>query len=202
MKHAMIDLETLGTATGSVILSIGAVAFDEQGVVGGSTQFHMAPDAAEQVKLGLTIDPSTIMWWLDQAKDAQQSIRSGVLSSLGKGNVKAVLHALRAWYAVEKCETVWSNGADFDIPLLNALHRAAGVSPPWAYNASRCCRTIMANCDRKMGGFGTKNALAHDALADAIYQATEVAAAMRWLKRCEQAKREQDSVMAHGAADQ
>lgn len=201
MKHAMLDLETLGTASGSVILSIGGCVFDEHGPFSSGFQISLFPDAAMQVGLGLKVDVSTVMWWLGQERAAQDAIRAGVTSALGSGNLPAVLGIVSRWYENSSAETIWSNGADFDIPLLANLYRVAGLTPPWKYNASRCCRTIMAATGRKMGGFGTKNALAHDALADAIYQAGEVAAALRWLKRTEQAHREQSSIMA-GAADQ
>lgn len=188
MKHAMIDLETLGTAGGSVILSIGGCIFDEHGPAPSpaGSFVHLVPDASQQTKLGLIVDISTIMWWLGQNPEAQQSIRKHVLSALGSGNLLDTLHKFSAWYVASDAATIWSNGADFDIPLLANLYRVAGLTAPWKYNASRCCRTIMASTGRKMGDFGTKNVLAHDALADAIYQAGEVAAALRWLKRVEQ----------------
>lgn len=202
MKHAMIDLETLGTASGSVILSIGGCIFDEQGVVSKDGMVHVFPDAAQQMTLGLTVDPSTIMWWLGQDKNAQEAIRGNVLAELGSNNLTRILPLVNQWLEKAGAEAIWSNGADFDIPLLTNLYRVAGVKPGWKYNAGRCCRTIMAATGRKMGDFGTKNALAHDALSDAIYQAGEVAAAMRWLARTREDARQHNAVMHAGAESQ
>jgi hypothetical protein len=95
---------------------------------------------------------------------------------------KEALTTFAAWYKTVGGEAIWGNGSDFDLPLLGDMLTRFDVPIPWKYNAGRCCRTIMALLGKKMGDFGTKNALAHDALSDAIYQGREVAAAMRHLK--------------------
>lgn len=181
--HVMLDLETMGTRAGAVILSIGAVAFNEEGIATHKTpyQFHVHLDIIDQMAKGAHLDPKTVLWWLDQKKEAQQAIVDGQKSR--KINTYTALSDFGNWFREMGGEEIWGNGADFDLPLLSDMFQRFSVAVPWGYNKGRCCRTVMALAGVKMGHFGTKNALAHDALADAIYQASEVAAAMRSLRR-------------------
>lgn len=170
----MLDLETLGTKPGSVVLSIGATTFD--GKHGLTNQhFHAHLSLAAQVDAGLTIDPSTVLWWLGQSPEAQAAIGRGQLIA---STPEDILTSFALWYTAQKGEAIWGNGSDFDLPLLAAVYHAFGMTPPWKYNAGRCCRTIMALTGKKMGAFGTVNPLAHDAHADAVYQASEISKAL------------------------
>ncbi|POO54357.1 hypothetical protein CPJ18_02345 [Agrobacterium rosae] len=64
MLDLMIDIETLGTAPGSVILSVGAVTFNaETGEFGEG--FYAAVEPQSAVDMGLTIDVSTLKWWME-----------------------------------------------------------------------------------------------------------------------------------------
>lgn len=178
--RCMLDLETLGKAAGCCVVSIGAVAFDEQGAKVGSA-FSAFLNLPQQQAKGLSINAETVMWWLTKDKLAQDSLVSGNAET-AKNSVRLELYNFAHWYRENGCEEIWGNGADFDIPILGAVYDAFGVSRPWAYNAGRCCRTIFKLIHRRMGDFGTTNALAHDAVQDAIYQAQEAAAALRWLR--------------------
>lgn len=162
----MIDLETLGTRPGSVILSIGACTF---GSGGGRRTFHVLLDMYEQVNRGMTIDPSTVMWWFkqsEQARAAQDAPRQTV--SIG-------LALFQEWWAdaTDGDACVWGHGSNFDIPLTEALFDRFHMKWPWKYSKVRDTRTIFDLAGKKMGDFGTPNPLAHDALSDAIYQAAE-----------------------------
>src|SRR4051812_3766510 len=68
MQDIMIDLETLGTLPGSVILSIGAVAFDELSVAPGAG-FYKVISTISCESCGLTKDEATEKWWLDQGEE-------------------------------------------------------------------------------------------------------------------------------------
>jgi DNA polymerase III epsilon subunit-like protein len=160
--NIMIDIETLGTTPGSLILSVGAVPFDERGVF---TQdgFHMAISAASCTAAGLTIDPSTVAWWMRQSDAARAAAFPEVACTLGQ-----VLYELQAWFARTQGERVWCHGATFDVPLLDAAYRAMSMTPPWAFYNVRCTRTLYelagVSPDRTKGTH-------HNALDDAIAQA-------------------------------
>ena len=71
MRHLMLDLETLGTTPGCVVLSIGAVEFDLDGI---KSEFRAHIDVDSSTALGLKVDARTVMWWLDQSKEAQNAL--------------------------------------------------------------------------------------------------------------------------------
>ena len=71
----MIDLETLGTTPGSVILSVAAVPF----VRGpGSTRsrrranaFYAKISLKDSLRRGFSVDADTLVWWMGQNRAAQ-----------------------------------------------------------------------------------------------------------------------------------
>lgn len=195
--HVMLDLETMGKRAGAVILSIGAVAFDENGPT--QNQFHRFLKIQDQMSLGAHLDPETVIWWLGQNDDARKGITTHQESA---GVPYHVLSEFADWYRAAGGTEIWGNGSDFDLPLLGDMLTRFKVAIPWKYNAGRCCRTIMALVGAKMGDFGTKNALAHDALADAIYQAGEVAGAMRRLRYQKDQARAFNAAITAGAESQ
>jgi hypothetical protein len=58
--HLMLDLETLGTRPGAVILAAAFVRFSDEAHV------TLNLNIPEQQALGLEIDPATHAWWNDQ----------------------------------------------------------------------------------------------------------------------------------------
>lgn len=176
--HVMLDLETMGNRAGAVILSIGAVAFDQTGIRPEFPTFHQHLDIKDQMSLGAHLDPDTVIWWLQQSDDARKGIVRGQTQ---RRPASLVLGDFATWFKAVDGQEIWGNGSDFDLPLLGHMYKRFRMEIPWRYNMGRCCRTIMADAGAKMGKFGTENALAHDALADAQYQAGEVSAALRYL---------------------
>ena len=165
MNHVMIDLETFGTRTNSVIVSIGAVQFDPYSQARGET-FHEAIDVKSAVGHGMKIDPSTVLWWLEQSDDARAKLVNKVKSA---SSLATALGAFRSFLQRIPDVRVWGNGADFDLALLQQAYESIGQEKPWKYNASRCYRTLRSE-------FGIEEdyvapLVAHDALEDAIAQA-------------------------------
>src|ERR1700753_1032031 len=69
--HVMLDLETLGKEPGCVILSIGAIAFNPTETL---TQFEVHILAESSERVGLTMDASTVMWWISRNADARDAM--------------------------------------------------------------------------------------------------------------------------------
>lgn len=179
----MLDLETMGKAAGCPVLSIGAVIFTPEQGAGEFFYRHLSLE--EQMEKGLRVDGSTILWWLNQSPEARQSILGGQMRA---DPVELVLRDFATWCSLQGATAFWGNGSDFDLPILGAVYDLYGIKRPWPYNGGRCQRTIFSLVGLKPGAFGTKNAMAHDALADAMFQANETAGAMRLLlKRAEYA---------------
>lgn len=123
-NHVMLDLETLGTRPGSVILSIGAVEFDLR--VGLGREFYVEISQYSSRHIGFTVDQDTVDWWEEQSAEAR-----GLLARTSSGGLlpHVALQQFNAWLSPDPL--VWGNGAAFD----NALLREAcarcwvGVSP-------------------------------------------------------------------------
>jgi hypothetical protein len=158
----MIDIETLGTAPGSVILSIGAVCFDQRGVH-HDKKAHWTIDPKSCVAQGLTIDPDTVAWWMRQSDAAR--VAAFAVEPL---HLIRALSSLHEWYEMQAGEKVWCHGATFDVPLLDAAYRAVYVQAPWHFSAVRCTRTLYELAD--VWPDRTKGTH-HNALDDAIAQA-------------------------------
>ncbi len=135
----MIDIETLGTQPGAVILSIAAVEFDLKTGETGSI-FHQDIDIESSVKQGLKIDASTVIWWLKQDKEAQKKI-----TELHRNRLKNVLRAfgvwLRDWFPADV--KLWGNSARFDLGLLEAAYNSCDMQLPWNHFNECDVRTLV-----------------------------------------------------------
>ena len=155
----MIDLETLGTRPGDVILSIGAVKFND---IGLGEEIHLTIDAESCKAAGLRAQKSTLDWWAKQSAEARKAAFSGELS------LEAALLKLTMWMPPTDTAVVWGNGANFDNALLAAAYRAVKLDTPWNFWNDRCYRTMMALFPQpKQTRVGTH----HNALDDAKTQA-------------------------------
>jgi len=164
MNHVMIDIETLGTAPGSVILSVGAVVFDPDGDALGA-EFYANIDPVDCQKHGLTIDAATVLWWFDQTEDARAHLKPMRLP------LTHALGGLAAFLRDNQVKRVWGHGATFDPVLLDAACRACGLKTPWSPYDVRDTRTLYelagVKPDRAKG-------VHHNALDDARAQAAAV----------------------------
>lgn len=158
----MIDIETLGTEAGCVVLSIGACEFSDKGI---TKEFYTSIKPRSCTDWGLTIDPGTVLWWFDQSQDARDFITKGAHVELD-----IALSQLRAAFKW-KGKEVWCNGASFDFPILTAAHKVVGQSVPWEYWATNDYRTIKKMVGRSVfEACEVKPTVAHNALADAVAQ--------------------------------
>ncbi len=168
MKHIMLDLETLGTAADAVILSIGAVRFDLDTNQIDDAGFYASVSVDSNLDAKRRIQESTLIWWLQQGAAAQ-----GVFHET-KQALRTALVDLSDWIRNKEC-TVWSNGADFDLPMLAHAYISLGIEVPWHFWNSRCFRTYK----NLPGAKAIKvpfDGVKHNALFDAVHQAKHVQA--------------------------
>lgn len=163
-SHIMVDLETMGTAPGSAIVSLGAVVFDPRtGQLGN--EFYRVISLASCQRAGLTFDPDTVMWWLQQSDQARAALMAD------NEDLPVALGCFRQWWQNQEGRFIWGHGANFDEPLLAAAFRAVHAPAPWDYWNARCTRTIYelagVKPDRAQGTH-------HNALDDAKAQARAV----------------------------
>ena len=162
--HVMLDLETFGTKPGSVIISIGACAFDAHDDVIRTT-CHLAIDAADSQRHGLRLDADTVLWWMDPARDDARK----QLAALPVIDLDSALIGFAGWLDQFGHDWVlWGNGSEFDNALLQTAYEVCGIPVPWTYKQNRCFRTVKKLFpDHEPPMAGTL----HDALADAVHQA-------------------------------
>jgi exodeoxyribonuclease VIII len=158
----MVDTETLSTLPNAVCLSIGAVKFNQDGIM---DRFMINIDPTESKKLGHHISQDTLDWWKKQKPDVlKQSLQSAVLP------LEAITK-FTDWYGTKSLQT-FSKGSYFDFPIIEEYYRTVGMSPPWKYWDVKCYRTIMdmvrdIEPDKIDGDL-------HNALVDSEYQANHL----------------------------
>ncbi len=172
MNRLMIDFETLDVAECPVILSMGVVVFNENGIV---DCFFEKIDQQTCLDLGCSVSIDTLLWWEKQS-DAAKKAAFG-----GKTNIGYAMGMLVDLYKKYECAEVWSAGALANIRWTNNILIKLNLEKPWKFYQEMCFRTfrvIMPQIDFEKSG------TAHNALDDAINQARYWVEASRHLKQC------------------
>lgn len=171
--EVMFDIETLDVKPSSVVLSIGAVLFDDTGRTWDT--FYRALEIQPQLDAGRTVSESTLMWWMNQddmAKRAEFTAhRSPVLQSLMEFD---------SWCRRERPgastfsppEVYWALGPQFDAVILEDLARSFNTSAiPWGYRQLRDVRTVCLESGVEYWNTGTTvKGVAHTPVYDCEVQ--------------------------------
>jgi exodeoxyribonuclease VIII len=176
-ENVMIDLETLGTESDAVILSIGAVWFDRYNV-DESEGYYATLNWQDQLDRGGTVTEGTLRFWLNQSRQARDAILNKKPMRL-----EQTLIDFDQWFndTVKKPRDclVWSKGPQFDLALLRDLYRRTRRPSerrpwitPWPYWSERDVRTALMLVPQKIAR--AKGSVAHHAFYDAVYQANQV----------------------------
>ena len=160
----MFDIETLGTTTDSVILSLGAVKFDPYSSEEPRDPKYFLLDIDQQVGAGRIIEDSTLEWWGKQSDEARDS----AFTEEGRTDILDFIKQFNKY--IVGSDNVFSQGC-FDIVLIENLLKQWLTPPPWRYWQIRDSRTIL---DMGDDSAKTSNQAAHNALADAYCQALAV----------------------------
>lgn len=143
----MVDIETLGTKTGATIFQIAAASFD---ITTGEVRdtINLTGDIAQYD--GLSVDGSTLKWWLDTDKDLLHSLLSeGTLSEVGL--VTGLLSWMYKQAPDNKDVYLWGNGILFDNVKISNLCDKHHVAYPIFYRNDRDVRTILELASLKSG---------------------------------------------------
>lgn len=162
-RNIMLDLETLGTTAGSVILTVGAVVFDNDGA---RERLYRRISLKDSLSYGFTVDADTLKWWMGQKEAVRNEAFGAHLQE--SDTVTTALDWIQNFFvSAGKKVVLWGNGASFDPVLLEAYFRKFGLSLPFDYRNVRCYRTVSAMF---LGVPKRVRQHAHDALADAEAQ--------------------------------
>ena len=168
-NELMIDIETLGTDYGCIILSVACVSFNP--VTGENLgEYYNAINVDDSKKLGFTTDVDTLHWWMKQSKEAYNDATSG------KMHPYEVVKELNDFIASNssKKTKVWANPTQFDLTILSAYYDRLDIKKAWAHWNERCLRTTVDILHGKeIKDFVLKNAnktTRHNALYDCYLQ--------------------------------
>ena len=170
----MLDIETLGTRPGCVILSIGAILYDMSNMEGFSN-FAVNLSVVDQMVAGFTVDPSTLTFWRDQPADA---LEASTISAVPPAMALEQFCKWVEWDTKSNPFEVVTRGTDFDIPILRHALEHFGMKLPWHHRTPRDLRTILSTL-----GFDestvvrSENDVGHSAIGDCRHQLRVLAAA-------------------------
>lgn len=168
-----LDLETLGTNPGCVVLSVGAVAFHANTGANPDKgeepyqevdRFYCTIDLKSAAAAGFEMDVDTLKWWLQA--DHREAL--GQLLDSEPVPMGVALMDFAAWMEKVKPDTIWSCGATFDLPVWGYCYLAQGMEKPWTHKQERCHRTM-----REIFGNGLdpdQVGTTHNAADDAEFQ--------------------------------
>jgi hypothetical protein len=198
----MVDIETLSIDYNAVILSLGAVKFDpykletisiprlEDGFQPGGGNFTITRrmrtykyfyqniSIKSCLDVGLEVDASTVLFWLDQPEEARKALLSDTLSlrdTLRDFYDWTRLHDRDSHFVESDPKYYWSHGASFDLPILSHAYKSVNGKEPWGFREMQDTRTLFRLCsDKRYKVEMPDEGLKHHALFDAWRQAVAV----------------------------
>lgn len=179
--YLMLDFETLGNAPDTIAVSLGAVAFNKEGIVHEKLWIF---DATEQIRKGRSFTASTLDWWMHPSRaEARRVFYEPQVPKVTLSEFIAEFEAFVDEALFEVNETRDSlkpmgNGANFDVSLIEDLYRTHfGSDPvlPWKFWNVVCFRT-MEYFFKVKSLVARPHGTYHSALDDARYQANCVIA--------------------------
>jgi len=184
MKSAIsVDIETLGKGPYAVILSIGAVAFNENtlstvdDLLADTFYVNVDPDSyGEFLYTPFRIDPATEAWWATQSPEALAALQDSRLPIYG------ALWRFYEWCSkrVYSKTAIWARPPSFDVTILESHFGHFRIDCPWNFRQPACVRTL-ERLHRQLAGRRydrDPRLVEHRADHDAVHQAWLV---QRWL---------------------
>ena len=155
----MVDCETLDIGERPVLLSIGAVVFNDQQIL-----HYFDAGISTESTTDFDVSQDTLDLWSEQSLAAREQAFSGT------ENIKDALIRLVNFYTQHECTEIWSKGALADIRWINNALSHFDIDRPWKFYKEFCFRTLLKSVPQFEIPFtGTP----HSALDDAIHQAKQ-----------------------------
>ena len=186
-RHAMLDMESIGTKAGYAVLSIGAVIIYVDGV-GNEIEFgdiaspiYIKFDINDQIKGGYLSDKSTRSWWAVHNYEARKVLLPATEDVPTHEGLVELYHYL----TTQEIDFFWAKGG-MDFEMLGCMYAQEEVQSPWNFWQERDLRGLLdlapPDALPKRTGF-----IAHDAMQDAEFQMAQLRAALRHLHELEPA---------------
>lgn len=163
MENLMVDIETLGTKPGCIILELAAVEFSLDGETGAKHYFALSFSEQEEANLKGNIE--TLMWWMKQPRFPEIA---GIIAGETTSHKSFSIVDRDFW----KYKKVWGNSARFDLGILaHYFNTCADANAPWNTWNERCYRTVVQEFGKDIYEERKKNRQnAHNPLEDCIFQ--------------------------------
>lgn len=161
--NVSLDIETLGTAPGCKVLSIGAC------VLGHNPQFYRELGQGTLQQYG-AVEADTLTWWHAQPGGKEFLDKCAVSMTDMSAALIGLEHYLESLTSNHHTQLrIWTQG-QFDLPILEWHYKQEQVPVPWHYWEQVDLRSIrqmypLVKPER------APNLVAHNALFDAVYQA-------------------------------
>lgn len=172
-RDVSIDCETLSLDPHAVVVSIGAVAFNQAGL-GASLRLVLNRNQQEH-SMGRAVDTATLRWW----KEHMDGGAGKVFAENGMAVSAALFELSRFVQAMPGCR-IWAKGGK-DFTWLETLYQDMGNVVPWHYRAATDYRALIACTETNVVSGLDYDALVlmekgggrivHEALNDAQFQA-------------------------------
>lgn len=176
MLRAVLDTETLGFRTSSVILSVGLVVFDDNKVDEFDTLvksgINLFIDKEVQFSAGRVAERECVEWWERQNPKVRDELltQAGMFPSHAAETMRQYVEKQGA----DLRELCWyCKGPHFDIAKLEDLFSQFNVEIPWHYRKPRCIRTFYDayGYEDNILFARPKGMLSHNSLHDAAFEA-------------------------------
>jgi len=176
--HVMVDLETLGHASNSVICSIGAVEFDIETGCNGR-EFYVVVDIQSCLDIGLHVNGSTIEWWLKQNETPRMAIISDFRLAIGPALIE--FHDFLNRLGGNSVQ-IWGNSNRFDLGILENAYTKLKIPIPWNFRLERDVRTLVSFAPEIKNNFPNLG-IEHRPVDDCKYQIGYCSAIWEKLKK-------------------
>lgn len=133
----IVDLETLGTRPGFIIMEIAAVAFNINDPVDKALgTFSSKISITDSIKKGFLISPNTMEWWV-------RTNNERLLQYLDDDTpLNKTLIDFWGWMETYPVSRVWGNSARFDLGILDEYYHREGLDYPWSHLNEADLRTL------------------------------------------------------------
>ncbi len=177
LDHVMIDLETLGTRPGAVILSAAALFFDpHSSELGESKTWGIYVSDRD----GLHVEIDAVRFWAAQPDEARHAALLSAVTPINSFLLEMNSFIGRARSPRPR---IWAHGSSFDpVMLAAASYQASIAMPNLDFRKLRDTRTVfdMAGI-ADLKPFATPEDIAHQPLSDCRIQARAVSEGYRIL---------------------
>ena len=147
--HVMLDIETLGTESDTLIFQIAASKFD---IKTGEIRENFNVIQNVDVIKSATINPGTLLWWLE----TNPVLLRDLLAKKGGKVSDDILLEFKEWIdfiqdILADDVLLWGNGVIFDNRFIREQMMVRGLEYPIKYKNDRDVRTILALAADKLG---------------------------------------------------